>query len=89
MDYTLSTLSRSLLGEQRADLAAGEAAARYGSTAGLRGLLAHGQSDAWLALGIMCQLSGARGLGLGPGGLGAFGAALWACLLGPCGAARR
>jgi DNA polymerase alpha subunit A len=59
VDYTLKTLAHSLLGQTRAEVAASELPGRYESAQGLRGLLLLGESDAWLALGLAFQLSGA------------------------------
>ncbi len=72
VDFTLATLSSSLLGQHRSDLAAAAGAdpaaaaaaggvgvaACYGSAAGVLRMLRHGETDAWLALGLMFHLSG-------------------------------
>lgn len=58
VDYTLKTLARSLLGQDRTEVATAELPARYETAAGLRELLLLGESDAWLALGLAFQLSG-------------------------------
>eukprot|EP00198_Chlamydomonas_reinhardtii_P009371 XP_001698708.1 DNA polymerase alpha subunit one [Chlamydomonas reinhardtii] len=64
VDFTLGTLAQSLLGQQRSDPLAGSNAgnnsglgACFGSAEGVLRLLRHGESDAWLALGIMFHLS--------------------------------
>eukprot|EP00775_Hariotina_reticulata_P008338 gene8338-8523_t len=57
VDYTLKTLSQSLLGQTRTEVANTELPARYESAAGLHELLLLGESDAWLALGLAFQLS--------------------------------
>lgn len=62
MDYTLKTLSRTLIGQTRHELPASEVPGKYDNLAGLKGLLMHGESDAWLTLGIMFQLSGIQGV---------------------------
>jgi hypothetical protein len=63
VDYTLKTLAHSLLGQTRAEVAAADLPGRYESAQGLRGLLLLGESDAWLALGLTFQLSGAARAG--------------------------
>jgi hypothetical protein len=72
VDYTLRTLSSSLLGQAREELGAGDVARKFESSAALLGLSRHAESDAWLALGIMFHLSGGwwpsrAGQGEGPG----------------------
>ncbi|KAG2444014.1 hypothetical protein HYH02_009213 [Chlamydomonas schloesseri] len=64
VDYTLGTLAQSLLGQSRSDPLAGSNAgnnsglgACFASAEGVLRLLRHGESDAWLALGIMFHLS--------------------------------
>ncbi|GIL61548.1 hypothetical protein Vafri_16011, partial [Volvox africanus] len=66
VDFTLSTLAANLLGQTRSDPLAGMAVAAgvggdvascYTSPNGVLQLLRHGESDAWLALGIMFHLS--------------------------------
>lgn len=58
VDYTLRTLSSSLLGESRTEVPAAELPARYDSSQSLHQLLLLGESDAWLALGLAFQLAG-------------------------------
>ncbi len=58
VDYTLRTLSASLLGQAREDLAPPDVPRKYETSASLVGLCRHAESDAWLALGIMFHLSG-------------------------------
>ena len=58
MDYTLKTLARSQLGQERGELSAEQLVAAFDSSAGLKQVLMAGESDAWLALGLMFQLSG-------------------------------
>ncbi len=58
VDYTLKTLASSLLGQARHELPAAELLARFDSAQGLRSVMAHGESDAWLALGLVFHLSG-------------------------------
>ncbi|GLI66368.1 hypothetical protein VaNZ11_010151 [Volvox africanus] len=66
VDFTLSTLAANLLGQTRSDPLAGMAvaagvggdvAACFTTPNGVLQLLRHGESDAWLALGIMFHLS--------------------------------
>jgi hypothetical protein len=58
VDYTLKTLARSQLGQERGELRAEQLVAAFDSSAGLRQVLMAGESDAWLGLGLMFQLSG-------------------------------
>jgi hypothetical protein len=62
VDYTLRTLSSSLLGQAREELAPSDVPRRYESREALVGLCRHAESDAWLALGIMFHLSGVKGM---------------------------
>ncbi|EFJ41338.1 hypothetical protein VOLCADRAFT_107737 [Volvox carteri f. nagariensis] len=65
VDFTLSTLATNLLGQTRTDPLTGGGAPGVGdglagcfsSAEGVLRLLRHGESDAWLALGIMFHLS--------------------------------
>jgi DNA polymerase alpha subunit A len=57
VDYTLGTLSRSLLGEARAELGPGEVAARFASAPALLALVRHTESDAWLSLKLAAYLA--------------------------------
>ncbi|GIM16515.1 hypothetical protein Vretimale_19154 [Volvox reticuliferus] len=66
VDFTLGTLAANLLGQTRSDPLAGAAVAAgvggdvagcFTSPSGVLQLLRHGESDAWLALGIMFHLS--------------------------------
>eukprot|EP00878_Enallax_costatus_P030257 GHUV01032931.1.p1 GENE.GHUV01032931.1~~GHUV01032931.1.p1 ORF type:complete len:599 (+),score=236.51 GHUV01032931.1:1003-2799(+) len=57
VDYTLKTLSSSLLGESRTEVPAAELPARYENSQSLHQLLLLGESDAWLALGLAFQLA--------------------------------
>ncbi|KAK9810187.1 hypothetical protein WJX72_006462 [[Myrmecia] bisecta] len=52
VDYTLGTLSRSLLKQERCELAASDVPARYATADKLGSLLKHAESDAWLSLGL-------------------------------------
>ena len=61
VDYTLRTLSSTLLGQSRDDLAPPDVPRKYEHKESLVGLCRHAESDAWLALGIMFHLSGRRG----------------------------
>lgn len=67
MDYTLKTLARTQLGQERGEVSPEALLAAYDSGPGLRQLLMAGESDAWLALGLMFQLSGESGGGEGEG----------------------
>lgn len=58
VDYTLKTLSSSLLGESRTEVPVAELPARYENSQSLHQLLLLGESDAWLALGLAFQLAG-------------------------------
>ena len=49
-DYTLTTLSRNLLGETRTELAAADIPPKFATTKKLLGLVHHTESDAWLSL---------------------------------------
>jgi DNA polymerase alpha subunit A len=61
VDYTLRTLAKGLLGQDRPELPGGAAPAamarRFDSADGVAALLRHGEGDAWLALGVLFQLS--------------------------------
>lgn len=57
VDYTLRTLSSSLLGQVREELPAADVPRRFESSNTLLGLCRHAESDAWLALGLMFHLS--------------------------------
>ncbi|GAX83060.1 hypothetical protein CEUSTIGMA_g10486.t1 [Chlamydomonas eustigma] len=57
VDYTLKTLSSSLLGQQREDLSPPDVPRKFENTASLVELCRHAEGDAWLALGIMFNLS--------------------------------
>lgn len=57
VDYTLSTLARSLLGESRGELAAADVPGRYAAADRLLSLVRATESDAWLALGLAARLS--------------------------------
>ena len=74
MDYTLRTLAMSLFGEVRMELSAPDVPRRFESSDGLLALMKHAESDAWMSLGIMFELSGARVRVLG----GAFGSRFFA-----------
>lgn len=58
VDYTLKTLSSSLLGESRTEVPAAEVPAGYENSQSLHQMLLLGESDAWLALGLAFQLAG-------------------------------
>jgi DNA polymerase alpha subunit A len=60
VDYTLKTLSSSLLGQHREDLSPPDVPRKFESTTMLIELCRHAEGDAWLALGIMFNLSGQR-----------------------------
>ncbi len=60
MDYTLTTLSRSLLGEERLELPPSAVPGHFDSADGVRGLVLHCETDAWLALGLSFNLAGVR-----------------------------
>lgn len=57
VDYTLKTLANVLLSQDRHELPPPEVVKKYETAEGLRALMMHGESDAWLSLGIMFQLS--------------------------------
>ncbi|DBA99385.1 TPA: hypothetical protein ACH3X3_011985 [Trebouxia sp. C0006] len=57
VDYTLATLSRNLLNQERQDLAAADVPGRYESSDKLMSLVKHAESDAWLALGLCFYLN--------------------------------
>jgi DNA polymerase alpha subunit A len=56
VDYTLGTLSRTLLGEARAELAPQDIPAKYATPAKLLELVRHTESDAWLSLRLSFYL---------------------------------
>lgn len=58
VDYTLTTLSKSLLGEYRNSLSVSEVPNMYGSSEGVLSLIQHTESDAYLSMGLVFQLSG-------------------------------
>ena len=60
VDYTLKTLAQTLLGQERHELLPAEIPQKYTSCDGLKELMMHTESDAWLSLGIMIHLSGLR-----------------------------
>lgn len=57
VDYTLSTLARNLLKQERAELSPTDIPAKYESAAKLLQLVRHAESDAWLSLGLAFYLS--------------------------------
>ncbi|PRW60975.1 DNA polymerase alpha catalytic subunit [Chlorella sorokiniana] len=57
VDYTLSTLARNLLKQERSELSPTDIPAKYESAAKLLQLVRHAESDAWLALGLAFYLS--------------------------------
>lgn len=58
VDYTLTTLSKSLLGEFRSALGISDVPKLFDSLEGISALIEHAESDAYLSMGIMFQLSG-------------------------------
>ncbi|PSC73303.1 DNA polymerase alpha catalytic subunit [Micractinium conductrix] len=57
VDYTLSTLARNLLKQERAELNPTDIPGKYESAPKLLQLVRHAESDAWLALGLAFYLS--------------------------------
>ncbi|BBN16162.1 DNA polymerase alpha subunit A [Marchantia polymorpha subsp. ruderalis] len=55
--YSLTELSRNQLGRERKELVPSDIPAMYGSSASLLELIESGETDAWLALGLMFHLS--------------------------------
>lgn len=57
VDYTLSTLARNLLKQERAELSPTDIPGKYESATKLLQLVRHAESDAWLSLGLAFYLS--------------------------------
>lgn len=57
VDYTLGTLSRTLLGESRAEVSPGDVPSRFEASDRLLSLLRLTESDAWLSLGLVFHLN--------------------------------
>lgn len=57
VDYTLTTLAKSLLGEFRNPLTISDVPKLFDSLEGISTLIQHAESDAYLSMGIMFQLS--------------------------------
>lgn len=64
VDYTLTTLSKSLLGEFRNGLSVSDVPNMYGTCEGVLSLIQHTESDAYLSMGLVFQLSGMYHLNL-------------------------
>ncbi|GMH42291.1 hypothetical protein BSKO_10210 [Bryopsis sp. KO-2023] len=57
VNYTLTTLAGNLLGEKRNDVSVADIPRMFDSVQGLSQLISHAESDAWLSMGLMFQLS--------------------------------